>query len=102
MINHIINECSKLAQKEYKTRHDLVGKVIHWEMCKKLKFDYTNKWHMHNPASLLMNETHKLLGDFNIQTNYLIAARRACLIIINKSEKNIAELWILLSQRTAE
>ena len=33
-INHI-SECSKLAQKEYKTRHDLVGKVIHWEMCKK-------------------------------------------------------------------
>ena len=34
-INHIINEWSKLAQKEYKTRHDWVGKVIHWEMCKK-------------------------------------------------------------------
>ena len=28
-INYII---SKLAQKEYKTRHDWVGKVIHWEM----------------------------------------------------------------------
>ena len=28
-INHIISECSKLAQKEYKTRHDWVGKVIH-------------------------------------------------------------------------
>ena len=34
-INHIINECNKLAQKEYKTRHDWVGKVIHWELCKK-------------------------------------------------------------------
>ena len=34
-INHILSECSKLAQKEYKTRHDWVGKVIHWEMCKK-------------------------------------------------------------------
>ena len=36
-INRIISECSKLAQKEYKTRHDLVGKVIHWELCKKFK-----------------------------------------------------------------
>ena len=27
-INHIISECSKLAQKENKTIHDLVGKVI--------------------------------------------------------------------------
>ena len=32
-INHIISECSKLAQMEYKTRHDWVSKVIHWEMC---------------------------------------------------------------------
>ena len=29
-INHIISKCSKLAQKEYKTRHDWVGKVIPW------------------------------------------------------------------------
>ena len=28
-INRIISECSKLAQKEYKARHDWVGKVIH-------------------------------------------------------------------------
>ena len=28
-INHIINECGKLAEKEYKTKHDWVGKVIH-------------------------------------------------------------------------
>ena len=28
-INHIISECSKLAQKEYKTRHEFVGKGIH-------------------------------------------------------------------------
>ena len=42
-INHIISECRKLAQKEYKTRHDWVGKVIHWEMSNKFKFDHTNK-----------------------------------------------------------
>ena len=40
-INHIISECRKLTQKEYKTRYDWVGKVIHWEMCKKMKFDHT-------------------------------------------------------------
>ena len=44
MINDIISEWRKLAQKEYKTRHECVGKVIHWELCKKLKFDHTNQW----------------------------------------------------------
>ena len=52
-INHIISKCSKLAQREYKARHDWVGKVIHREMCKKFKFDHTNKWYMHNPAPVL-------------------------------------------------
>ena len=86
-INHIINECSKLAQREYKTKHDWVGKVIHWEMCKKFKFDHTNKWYMHNPASVLENAKHKLLWDFNIQTDHLIPARRPDLIIINRKKK---------------
>ena len=49
-INHIISECSKLAQKVYKTRHD-------WELCKKFKFDHTNKWYMHNPAAVMENDT---------------------------------------------
>ena len=83
----IISECSKLAQKEYKTRHDRIGKVVHWEMCRKFQFDYTNKWYMHNPAPVLENDTHKLLWDFNIQTDHLIPARRPDLIIINKKNR---------------
>ena len=86
-INHIISECSKLAQRAYKARHDWVGKVIHWEMCKKLKFDHTNKWYMHTSAPLLENATHKLLWDFNIQTDHLIPARRPDLIIIKKKRE---------------
>ena len=60
-INHIINECSKLAQKEYKTGHDWVGKVIHRELCKKVKFDHTTKSYIHRPESDQENETHKIL-----------------------------------------
>ena len=41
-INHIISECCKLAEKEYTARRDWVSKVIHWEICKKLKFDHAN------------------------------------------------------------
>ena len=61
-INHIISECSKLAQREYTARHDWVGKVIHGEVCKKVKFDHTNKWYMHNPTPLLENDTDKILS----------------------------------------
>ena len=86
-INHIISECSKLALKEHKTRHDWVGKVIHWEKCKKFRFDHTSKWYVHNPAPVLENDTHKFLWDFDIQTDHLISARRPDLIIIIKKKK---------------
>ncbi len=71
-INHIISECSTLAGTECKARHDW---MIQWDMCKKFKFDHTNKLYM-----------HKLLWDFNIQTDHLIPASRPDLIIINKNE----------------
>ena len=43
---------------------------------------------MHYPAApVLENATHKLLWDFNIQTDHLIPARRPDLIIINNKRK---------------
>ena len=86
-INHIISKCRKLTQKEYNTRYDWMGKMIYWEMCKKFKFDHTNKWYMHNPVAIQDNETHKLQRYFDIQTDHRISARRPDLIIINKEKK---------------
>ena len=88
-INHIISECSKLVQKEYKMRHDRVGKVNHWEMYKKFKYDHTNKWYWHSPATVLENAIHKLLWNFHIHTDHLIAARRPDLIIKKKESSKL-------------
>ena len=85
-INHL-NEHSKYIQKKYKTRYDWVEKVIHWELCKKLKFDYTTKWYMHKPESVLENEMHKILWDFEIQTDHLIPGQRPELAIINEKRE---------------
>ena len=56
---------------------------------------------MHNPASVLENNTHKLLWDFDIQTDHLISARRPDLIIIKKKIE-LGKLWTLLSRLTTE
>ena len=42
---------------------------------------------MYNPAPFQENDTHKLLWDFDIQTDHLFSARRPDLIIINKKKK---------------
>ena len=72
-------------------------------MCKKFKFDHTNKWYMHNTAPVLENDTHKLLWDFDVLTDHLISARRPDLIIVNKKKKReFAKLSTLLSQLIIE
>ena len=42
---------------------------------------------MHNSESVQENETHKLFWDFEIQTDYLISAKRPNLTITNKKER---------------
>ena len=97
MINLIIYECSKLAQKGYKISHNWVGKIMHWELFKKFKFSRKNKWFTHNTTSVLEKRIQKLLRDFDIQTDHLISARPSDLIIINKKKKRLAKLWNWLS-----
>ena len=47
---------------------------------------------MPNPSPVLEYDTHKLLWDFDIQTDQLIPARRPDLIIINKKKKKICKI----------
>ena len=58
--------------------------VIHWDMCKKFKFDHSNN----KLAHVLENNTHKLQWDFDIQTENIISARRPDLIIIINNNNN--------------
>ena len=56
---------------------------------------------MHNPAPVQENDSHKLLWDFNIQTDHLIPARRPDLIIINKRKRicKIVDFAVLADHR---
>ena len=42
---------------------------------------------MHNPAPVLENDTHNLLWDFHIHTDYLNSTKRPDRIIINKKKR---------------
>ena len=44
---------------------------------------------MHSPEPVQKNETHKLIWDFEIQTDHLILARQPNLAIVKKKKKNL-------------
>ena len=87
-ISHIVSSCSKLAQKEYKRRHDNVATAIHWDLSGKCGFERKERWYENVPESVLENEDYKLLWDFSVRTDHEIGARRPDLVIIDKRDKS--------------
>ena len=57
---------------------------------------------MHNTTSVLENDTHKLLWDFDIQTDHPTLTRNPDHIIINKKKKKtckIVDFAVLVDHR---
>ena len=87
-IDHVVSGCSKLAQKEYKRRHDNLGKIVHWKLARKRNFEAGDKWYEYEPESVLENEDYKILWDFSIQTDHVIEAQRPDLVVVDKKERS--------------
>ena len=91
-IAHVVAECEKLAQNQYKNwRHDRVGRIIHWELCRRYGFKCTEKWYDHIPKGVLENEKSKILWDFRIQTDQQLNHNRPDIVIHDK-EKNESKI----------
>ena len=74
-IDHIVSGCCKVAQKEYKRRHDNLEKIVHWRLARKCTFKAGDKWYEHEPESVSENEDYRILWDFSIQTGHVIETR---------------------------
>ena len=70
-VGHLVSECSKLAQKEHKRKHDNVARIVHWELCGKHGLERSEKWYSHEPPQgVSENDEVKLLWDFMIQCDH--------------------------------
>ncbi|XP_069997569.1 uncharacterized protein [Penaeus vannamei] len=66
-VAHIVSECQKLAQKEYKEKSD--------------------KWYTHNPEKVLESDECKILWDFPTQTDKTLEHNRPDITVIEKNNK---------------
>ena len=85
-IDYIVSGCSKLAQKEYKRRHDNLGKRVHWKLARKHNFEAGDKWYEYEPESVLENEGYKILWDFSIQTDHVRTLETRFVCVIRRRE----------------
>ena len=48
-VSNIVLECKQLGQNEYKKcRHDKIGGILHWSMCRVYGFPHTEKSYEHS------------------------------------------------------
>ena len=75
-VQHVICECKKLAQCEYKKRHDTLAELVDWKLCEKHNHVRKAKWYEHCPEGIVEDDDVILLWDMNIQCDNVIEARR--------------------------
>ena len=91
-MGHLVGECSKLAQTEYKHRHDNVARMIHRNIAHSYGLDVSNKWYEHKPEGVNENDHVQLLWDFNIQTSTYIQARRPDHVVVVDRDKKTCNI----------
>ena len=82
-VSHIVSQCKMLAQKEYKKRHDNVGRYIHWKICEKYGFQGAQQYE-HDPDGIIENKEYKILWYFAIQCDTKIEVRRPDMLLLIK------------------
>ena len=95
-VQHIICECKKLAQREYRRRDDTVAKLVHWKLCEKHNLERKEKWYEHCPEGATKDDNVKLIWDINIQCDNVIEARRPDLILVDKKAKSYVIIGVAI------
>ena len=67
-ITHLIADCNKLTQKEYKQRHDDIARIVHLELYQKFGLVGEIKWYNDKSASVVENDRGKMSGLISKQT----------------------------------
>ena len=97
-ISHIVSECAKLAQKDYKRRHGNNARIVHWKLCRKYNLKRSEKWYEHASEGAVENEEVKILWDAMIQCDREIKVRKPDIVVVNKNERSCAIIDIAISR----
>ena len=91
-VAHLVSECSKLAQTEYKGRYDNVARYIHWQLCGKCGLDRASSWYEQKPEGMVESKNFKILWDFTVQCDRKIKARRPDIVFVDKKEREVVTI----------
>ena len=88
-VGHLVSACSKLAQREYRRRHDTMGKRVYWEVCGNWGLRRSEKWYEEVPDGVRKSEDGNIevWWDQKVVTPTEFKSNRPDMVVIDKSNK---------------
>ena len=88
-VGHLVSACSKLAQSEYKRRHDTMGKRVYWEVCGNLGLRRSEKWYEEVPDQVRKSDDGNIevWWDKKVITPTKFDANRPDMVIIDRNNR---------------
>ena len=77
--------CPKLAQQQYKRRHDNVTRRVNLELCKKHGLESSDGWYELTPVDVVENDEVELYSDPTIQTDMTAGHNRTDIFLVEKA-----------------
>ena len=93
-VDHLVSSCSKIAQTDYKERHNKVAQMLHWNLCQKYGIPSANNWWEHKADKVLQNDQVKILWDFKIQTDKHLSHNIPDITVVEKAQTFLIDVAI--------
>ena len=74
-VDHLLSSCTPLSAIMYKQRHDRIASIVHCSLLKHFNLSVSRNYWDHIPIAVVESSDVKLLWDFNIYTNHVLAAQ---------------------------
>jgi len=80
----------------YKQRHDRVTSIVHWNLLRCFNQPVSCNYWVQNPTAVVEDSAVNVLWDFNIYTNYHLLARRPDIFMLDKQQKMVQIIDIVV------
>ena len=87
--DHLLSGCTPLAATMYRQIHDSIANTVHWSLLKRFNQPVLDNYWDHTPSAVVESRKVKVMWDFNIYTDHVLAARHPDIVVIDKHQKAV-------------
>ena len=93
-VGHLVSACTKMAQTDYKRRHDKMGLRVYWEVCGVYGLKRSERWHLEVPEGVRRSDDGmiEIWWDQKVITPTPLKHNRPDMMIVDRRSKE----WFMI------